>query len=69
MCEELRRVALILGAVDGDVVNAARRLVRILRVYQWATEQLSYYVDDSVKKRIYEEVSKEVKANLVIHIG
>lgn len=69
MCEELRHVALILGAVDGDVVNAARRLVRILRVYQWATEQLSYYVDDSVKKRIYEEVSKEVKANLVIHIG
>ena len=69
MCEELRHVALILGAVDGDVVNAARRLVRILRVYQWATEQLSYYVDDSVKKRIYEEVSKEVKTNLVIHIG
>lgn len=34
MMDELKEIAGIIGAVDGDVVNGARRLVRTLKVYQ-----------------------------------
>ena len=60
----LKEVASILGAVDGDVVRAARRMVRLLNLYQWAIGELSLLAADEKKKdeilkKLHEELEQD----------
>jgi uncharacterized protein YwgA len=65
--QKISSLALILGAVDGDVIKSARRLVHILKAYQWALAELLNIIDASkdpvlisAKERILEELRKEL---------
>ncbi|MHC1624667.1 MAG: hypothetical protein ACXQS2_01515 [Methermicoccaceae archaeon] len=60
--EVIKEVASILGAVDGDIVKAARRMVRLLRLYQWAIGELSLLASDEKKKdEILSKLQKELE--------
>lgn len=60
----LKEVASILGAVDEDVVRAARQMVRLLNLYQWAIGELSLLARDEKKKneilrKLHEEIEQD----------
>jgi len=61
--DAVKEVASILGAVDGDIVKAARRMVKLLKLYQWAIGELSLLASDEKKKdeilrRLHEELEQ-----------
>ena len=58
----MKELASILGAVDGDVINAARRLIKKFRLYQWAVQELSLLIgEDKKKNEILEELRRELR--------
>jgi len=60
----LREVALVLGAVDGDVLGAARRLIRILSTYQWAFDRINLAIDtidDEYVRNERDRVRREIR--------
>jgi len=70
-CPTCKKVAFITGATDGDVLKAVRRVLRLLRVYQWAVDNMSILIDGShneqlirKKEEIRSEIGKEINKDV-----